>query len=1570
MNWKNFDVKYDKREQWAFEQMSYLLFCAEFNNTIGLFRYKNQTGIETEPIEKDGLIYGFQAKYYTTSISENKPDIINSIQKAKFKNKQVNVIQLYINQELSESTEKDKKKPQYQIDIENAANAIEIKIEWRLPSHLELELQRPENKYIYDIFFNLEPNEGDLVDEVRRHNENVIKAIQTEIPFNEKQIKIDRTSTITRIENSLQRKENIIISGEGGCGKTAIFKEYYNQNYQNIPICIFKATELNVNHINDLFRFTHNFSFEQFLKTYHNESSKIFVIDSAEKLAELRNNEIVNFLIQSLKENGWNVVFTTRYVYLNDLSFHIKENYQLSFEVIDIPLVSFDELKRISKEANFILPENQKFLERLRNLFYLNEYVQHYSNIDKQGNLKNFTDLLWKKRIQNNIIQKDNLHIERERCIIYIAQKRCETGQFYIKAESLHQPALFQLRLDEILGYDDIHDGYFITHDIYEEWALDKIVTRNYANFTSIEQFFNDLGNSLPLRRTFRLWLSEQLSYKDRKIERFIQGAFTNNSIVQFWKDELIVSVLLSEYSDTFFRFFEKEIIADHFRILKRIIFLLRIACREISAFESIEIIKPKGQGWSESIALIFKYKSDFFDNNVNLVLPLLTDWCSINKSGPTTRYSGLLALSIFQKTETEKNFFIHDDAEERILKVVFNSANEIQSELKEIFVKVVDNKWTKHNDPYEGLCSKILVKPYLALEVIRILPQSVIQLCDLFWQKCEREDDRFGYDRDSMECKYGLVNEYRHDYFPASANQTPIYWLLQNSFKETLNFIIFFTNRAVETYSKSDYGRKDVEEISLLVKGNEVRQYLSWALWGMYRGISSPVVPYLLQSMHMALEKVLLEFAQKLKAELTQAILFKILIESKSSSLTSVVCSIVLANPDKFNEVALSLFKSIELFHLDSLRSINEFQAKSNYSIGYGLDKIKDVLYTDERLRTCDDKHRNLNIESMFLNYQFFGVKGFSQEQNKAFIEKLYEIIDQHKANISANSKYEDKSWGILLVRMDRRNLTPKISKQTDNNVIIEFSPKNFPDELRIESEQAQKNFAETFKYSSLRTWSDFLIGKNIKNKDQKHDEYNSNPQVALSETRQLVEELKLGPTGMRIFDLSIPSFSCSKLMIEHIDKLSKDDKDFCKEIILSSFIKLFSDNYDYQISDGVEASVHAIPSLINEYPEEKEDFILLMVLSLLDKTPLGAYKRICDYVIETIHESKLWEQNSTISQAILLGYIKLKPLYKEIYKKKRKDNGYWDRIPKSTIFNELEDKYKDLTFTELRFDIHEINSFDIHDFEIIYQLIPASSKDEIHLEIYKTSLPLLASQLLEDRRRNRNGNSDDSHLYSTRLHILKRFAFFILQREINEIDTYLKPFIDSFDSTEETASFLEEIISAEDKQIRYEQFWYVWNGLYPKIREICIKPRGFYLNKVIISYLFAWQWWREGIDEWHSLKNDNISLYANVSSDLGHIPAVLYSIAKILNSIGSNFKNAGIDWIYTIVSKNESIQLTDLESNTLFYLEIFLRKFVFINKQKIKEDIKLKNKIIPILDFIIERGSVHGYLLRESVL
>lgn len=1563
MNWKNFDVKYDKRQTWAFEQMSYLLFCAEFNHRVGLFRYKNQTGIETEPIEKDGKYYAFQSKYYTTSIANNKEDIIDSINKANHKNKQIDELFLYINQELSESTTKSKKKSKYQLEIENAAKKEGVNIQWRVPSHIELQLSLPINKYINDIFFSLDPNEGDLLDEISKHSKNIFQAIQTKISLGAKHIKIDRSSVVEELANSSQKGNNIVISGEGGCGKTAILKEFYNSFSKKIPICVFKANELNVNHINDIFHFDSRFTFVQFLNAYKDEQFKIFAIDSAEKLAEISNNDILNTLIFKLKESSWKIIFTTRYAYLNDLTFHIKENYELPFEIIDISLIGINELDSIADEFKFSLPDNPKFLERLRNLFYLREYVQHYSNIDIQESYKGFIDLLWKKRIQSTVL-KDNLHLEREKCIIRIAKQRCKTGRFFINADDLPQSALFQLKQDEILGYDDTHNGYFITHDIYEEWTLAKIVSRSFSNYSNTKEFFEDLGNSLPMRRAFRLWLSDHLSLQSKEIESFTQSAFTNVEVTQFWKDEILVSVLLSDYSEAFFRFFEKEIIADDFNILKRILFLLRIACTDISAIQNIEIIKPKGKGWEEVISLIHKHKSDFFYNNLKLALPVIADWCEFNKNGETTRLAGLLALSLIQKTETEENYFIQDKAEENFLKVVFNAANELQDEFKAIFDKVFANKWTDHRDPYEGLCSIILEKPYLATELIKTLPLSVIKLCDLFWKRQPKKHDRFEYDRDTIESRYGLAGKHEFEYYPSSANQTPIKWLLQVAFYETLDFIIEFTNKAVECYSQSDYGKEDVVQIKLFINETEVTQYLSGSIWCMYRGIGSPVTPNVLQSMHMALEKILLEFSQTLKSEIIQNILLQILTHSKSASLTSIVCSVVLANPDKFYDVALILFKTIELFQLDTFRCTNEYETKTLYSMGYGIDKIQDILYIDERLKTCEDKHRNSSLESLFLNYQLLGVRGFTEEQNIEFIRKLYDIIDIHKSNASTN-----KSYGILLARMDRRNLIPKVSKHDDNYFQIEFSPKELSDELKKESEKAINQYQDVIKYSSLRIWSDFLIGSRNQTKTAKQEEYENNPLLALSETKQLVEELKSGRKGIGMFDYSIPAFACSKLLLEHNDKLSEEDKVFCKKIVLATISNLFADDYDYQISDGVEASVHAISALVNEYPEETEDYVTIMVLALLDNRPIGSYKRICDYVIESIHNSKLWEQNSKVAQSVLFGYVKLKPTYKNIVTKKRKEIG-WGRISKKSILEELGRRNGDFTFENISFHINEIDSLDIHGLEIVLQLIPSDTNDEIHLNIFAKSLPLLASQLMKDRKSYKGTSEDDSNIYSLRLHVFKRFAYFILHRNKTEIDTFLEPFLESFSSTEETASFIGELVRAEDYLNNHEQFWHIWDRLFLKIKELCINPHSYSLKGIIINYLLAWRWWREGIESWHSLKSENLSLYTNASKELGNIPAVLYSIVRVLNTIGTNFKDEGIVWVYYIVSKNKSLQLDDLESNTLYYLEKFLRKYIFISRQKIKEEIKLKNKVIPILDFMVERGSIHGYLLRESIL
>ena len=1546
INWKAFELKNDQKEQRAFECMSYMLFCAEHNNRIGLFRYKNQTGIETEPITLEGKICGFQSKYYSDSIATNKTDIIDSIKKAKSKNENIDELYFYINQEFSESSKKTQKKPKYQQEIEDEAEKLGLKIVWRVPSHLEIQLLLPENKYIYDIFFNLQPNESNLIDDIKEHNETILNSIQSEIEYENKRIKIERKLIIDDIKNNIINYKHVVISGEGGCGKTAIFKDFYIENKNVFPICIFKATELNVKNINEIFTINNNYSLYQFIHSYNEEPIKIFAIDSAEKLAEINDMDVIIKLVGELSKNGWSIVFTTRYVFLNDLCFYIKEVFKIPYYKCNISLLEIEDLFELSKKYNFKLPNDTKFIERLKNLFYLKEYLKHYSDINKSGEETEFRDVIWRKHIMGSLI-KDNLNIQRERAILGIAKERSNSAKFYVNIDNLSERALYSLKQDEIIGYDDKYGGYFITHDIYEEWALNKIISRSFNNRKNVKDFFESIGSSLSIRRAFRLWLSEQLYENCKIIEEFIDVLFSNNGVDDYWKEEILVSILLSDYSLEFFKQFEKEIIENEYVLLKKIVFILRIACVDLASNVNYDVIIPKGKGWEGAISLINKYKVDFFECNINQTLPILTAWCNLNHNGNTTREAGLLVLSILQKTETEEYLIIDDSFEEKLLGVINNSSSEIKEELKDIFDRVVLNNWTNHTDPYYGLCIKILNKPYLAVDLIRLLPLHIIKLCNLFWIKNEKVDE-FEYYRKDIEYMYGLRDSYTFKYFPASANQTPIKWLLQSEFKDTLEFIIAFTNSSIVKYSNSTLGKNDLTEITLHLDNLEVNQYISNAIWGMHRGVIGPVVPYLLQSIHMALEEYLLEMAEKLDSAIVKHILLIILKGAKSASLTSIVCSVVLAYPDIYVEIAILLSRTIDIFHFENTRMSYEFTSHSHYSISRGLNDVSDSLYVEERLKTCEQNFRNTTLESIFINYQYFGIRSYTDIENEELVKMIFNIIDEHK-----KSKSLSELDRALLSRIDRRNLKTNILEEKDGYMMLEFQPISIDEDIQQKREEVKHNFEEMQRFSGLKIWADFLYDSN------KNEKYDNNPLLALFEAKELVSN-----DNQSYFDVddSMHVFVCAKLLLEHLNQLPANEKDYCRQTVIKTISSLFNKTDISSISRGVEAAFRALPILIKEYRNDREFYIMYMLQALFDDTHTSGYKSICDYTIDSIVKNKIWENDYKTAEDILLRYVKLKPIYNRVVLECKNNDGYLysKNIIRSNFLKEVDSvDYKNIDYNKINLD-----ALNVSDLIIVLQLIPFDTIFEEHLKIYTFIIDKIKGELFE------NNNKFRYKSETLRTIVYKQLTKFILCRSITNVDRFIKPIIDSFCINRETATFIEELICSEDILQKKEVFWYIWDEMYQVIIELSQKTHSFYLNDILINYLFAFNYWRKDIVEWHSLCKENLYFYEKVSKDMGNIPVVLYSIVRVLNTIGKRFVHEGIDWINNIISQNNNLSLGDYENNTIYYLENLLRKYILKNKEKIKTDFRLKQKIINILGFMINKGSILGYQLRENIV
>lgn len=91
------------------------------------------------------------------------------------------------------------------------------------------------------------------------------------------------------------------------------------------------------------------------------------------------------------------------------------------------------------------------------------------------------------------------------------------------------------------------------------------------------------------------------------------------------------------------------------------------------------------------------------------------------------------------------------------------------------------------------------------------------------------------------------------------------------------------------------------------------------------------------------------------------------------------------------------------------------------------------------------------------------------------------------------------------------------------------------------------------------------------------------------------------------------------------------------------------------------------------------------------------------------------------------------------------------------------------------------------------------------------------------------------------------------------------------------------------------------------------------------------------------------------------------MFSIAKSLNGLASDYIEQGIDWLFRIVQQHSSIELRDYQSNTIFYLEKLFNKYIRKNRMIIRGDNIKKRKIIDILSFMVERESVQAYVLRE---
>ena len=387
-------------------------------------------------------------------------------------------------------------------------------------------------------------------------------------------------------------------------------------------------------------------------------------------------------------------------------------------------------------------------------------------------------------------------------------------------------------------------------------------------------------------------------------------------------------------------------------------------------------------------------------------------------------------------------------------------------------------------------------------------------------------------------------------------------------------------------------------------------------------------------------------------------------------------------------------------------------------------------------------------------------------------------------------------------------------------------------------------------------------------------------------------------------------------------------------------------------------------LPELLKYFPKDKE-----IIKSTLFLLLLNPWREISTFAIRSVLQN-LWEIGFEDAQSIFLGYLFLMPKYDEASEKARKENVQ-KKIYETPVKQVLEffikqylNELQRILSNEIKYeDLDKIEQLDLEILKTAFELLPYKTKNEDHKDFLKIIFPIFSKKLFID--------DDDEVDYTLKSRFLSKFAYFVLDSTKEEIEIYIKPFVENFSNSRDMAVFFQEFISAEDSLNQYEEFWIVWNAFYGKIVKTCKNKSSYYYTKEIVhNYLLAWPYWKDDAKKWHTLKEREKLFFKKVAEDIGHHPSVLYSLAKILNDIGSNFLEDGILWISGILRKNDNLIIDELEVNTLFYIENIVRRYSLTNRHKIRTTKKIKEDVIIILNFLIERGSVTGYLLREDVL
>ena len=1077
VDWYVFKSKFKGASQDVFEYLSYLVFCRKFGLQFGIAGYRNHPGIEKKSIKVGNDYIGFQAKFFLEKFADKKGDIKEAVLKAKKQHPEITVLMFFMPMDHDYSPKKkgNDKATKAQLEVEKAASTAGLKkIEWFCHSEFQATFADESYKYWGAHFFHSAPDIFDLVESVDRRKEQRFCNAKNSIEGNGFHVAIDRSAAIQKIKESPSRA--IVVTGDGGVGKTALLKSLDEAPPGPGLHC------LGLYELADFFgekklASSWHIGLKDFLDLHADCSKRILVVDEAEKtelLFPAGDTGTIAPILADFHDAGWKIIFSTRPSHAEMWVDFCKTILQTPPTVVEIPRLAPEELKHLADTNGFSIPSDLLIRDLIRIPFYLKEFL-FLSEAERSGNFNDFKRHLWNCRIRGN----DPFDMT-SKVFVDMMDRRLRAGTYWVDVRPDESEAAKGLLQRGILVRDTDAERFYLAHDIYEEWALEKTILRVFEDIGDTPDLWPRLQDKPAMHRAYRSWMTDNLHLDGTRVKNLVESSLTGNPTP--WQRETLLAMMASPTGEDYLKHHLPHLLSNGGQLLQEIEALVRLSCREPAPQhdetflkdmgydpESAEfrfLTRPCGHEWNTLIHFLYENRKDVLKVEQDETLKLLHEWCITHPKGSTTADAARLALEIaIANNGTTWDSHLFDRTNEKALfETLSFGAAEIKEELGKCIGAYLDSPKGHSRDFPANYCAAIIDFSMDHVLFIITLPGLTQRMLQNLFQPTSRK----GAWENEPERKMGISRHGSIGYRPLSAYQTPIYWLLKWDFKKTLDFLIGWLNALASTWAQSD--TNTTTTIFTAENGTPFEQYISDALWCANRGSGSPVLPRLFVCAHMALEKVLLENDAKCQDENDVKRLVDIcryiFLKAKTASLSGVVNTLVLKNPERYFEVGSLLASSFEAIQFDLLRAhIHEVDCRSLYS----LSRLDEVIYWKERERTLNEDFRKTSLQNVIVRYQLPTGPGWEQRR-----KRMESILDGF-------SQINDKEHTALVCRTDGRRLHFECEQDEKGRSMIVAHPQ-FPPEMAEEHQKWQKSQLPIHLSLGLKTWAEAkIIGKPI---------------------------------------------------------------------------------------------------------------------------------------------------------------------------------------------------------------------------------------------------------------------------------------------------------------------------------------------------------------------------------------------------------------------------------------------------------------------------------------------------------